>query len=151
MEDREKMKIAVKKLRGDANLPLYATEGAAASDLYASLDGPLTLKSGERKIVPTGIAMAVPDGFVALLCARSGLASKKGIALANGVGVIDSDYRGEIGVSLINLSQEDRTIEPGERIAQMMILPVFAASFEEAGSLPGTARGEGGFGSTGTK
>ena len=147
----EKIKIDVKKIREGAILPYYATEGAAAADLYAAPGAPMTLAGGERKIVPTGLSIARPEGYVALLCARSGLASKKGIALANGVGVIDSDYRGEIGVSLINLSAEPYTVHAGDRICQMMILPVTAAAFTLSDSLPETARGEGGFGSTGTK
>ena len=145
------MEIKVKQLREGARLPRLATEGAAACDLYALLDEPLTLRPGERRAVPTGIAIALPDkSAVAVVCARSGLALKRGLALANGIGVIDSDYRGELFVALINNDREPQTIESGERIAQLMILPVIAATYLPADELDETARGAGGFGSTGT-
>ena len=145
------MDIKVKSLREGARLPRLATEGAAACDLYALLDAPLTLAPGERKAVPTGIAIALPDaGAVAVVCARSGLALKRGLALANGIGVIDSDYRGELFVALINNDSQPQTVENGDRIAQLMILPVIAARYLPVDELDETARGAGGFGSTGT-
>lgn len=145
------MKVEVKKLRDSASLPVYATKGAAAADLRADLSEAVTLQPGERRVIPTGLAMAVPEGMAAILCARSGLASKHGIALANGIGVIDSDYRGEIGAALINLGKEPFRIEPGERICQLMLLSVGQVEFLPVDSLSETERGEGGFGSTGTK
>lgn len=146
------MKIKVKVLREGARMPHLATEGAAACDLYALLDQPLTLAPGQRYPVPTGIAIALPSkDCVAVVCARSGLALKQGLALANGIGVIDSDYRGEIFVAIINNDREEKVIENGERIGQLMILPVISAEYEEAESLDETQRGSGGFGSTGVK
>lgn len=146
------MKIKVKVLREGARMPHLATEGAAACDLYALLDEPLTLVPGQRYPVPTGIAIALPNkDCVAIVCARSGLALKQGLALANGIGVIDSDYRGEIFVAIINNDSEEKVIENGERIGQLMIMPVISAEYEEAESLDETQRGSGGFGSTGVK
>ena len=146
------MEIPVKILREGAHLPRRATAGAAACDLYALLEEPMVLQPGERKPVPTGIAIALPDsGTVAIICARSGLALKRGLGLSNGIGVIDSDYRGEIFVALTNNDRVPQTIENGERIGQLMILPVIAADFQPADSLDETERGAGGFGSTGTK
>lgn len=133
-------------------LPIYATSGAAGADLMACLDQTMTIKPGERAAVPTGIAMELPNpNLVALVFARSGLASKKGLALSNGVGVVDSDYRGEIKVLMINHGQEDVVIQNGDRIAQMLLLEVSKAIFTEVDELGDTARGEGGFGSTGEK
>ena len=143
------MEIKIKLTR-DMTPPAYATEGAAAVDLRAAVDTPVTIAPGERAQIPTGLAMAIPQGYVGIVAARSGLACKKGIALSNGIGVIDSDYRGEIGVSLHNTSSVPFTVERGERIAQMMFLPVAAVSFLPCEELEETARGEGGFGSTGT-
>ena len=146
------MNIPVKCLREGARLPHLATAGAAACDLYALLEEPITLAPGQRYAVPTGIAIALPDnGVVAIVCARSGLALKRGLALANGIGVIDSDYRGEIFVALINNDEKPQTIENGERIGQLMILPVIAATYVPVEALDETARGAGGFGSTGTR
>jgi dUTP pyrophosphatase len=146
------MEIKVKLLREGARLPHLATEGAAACDLYALLEEPVTLQPGERKPIPTGIAIALPDASaVAVICARSGLALKRGLGLANGIGVIDSDYRGEIFVALMNNDDKPQTVENGERIGQLMILPVIAAAYTVADELDETARGAGGFGSTGTK
>lgn len=146
------MQIKVKMLREGARLPHLATAGAAACDLYALLEEPVTLQPGERKPIPTGIAIALPDASaVAVVCARSGLALKRGLGLANGIGVIDSDYRGEIFVALINNDDKPQMIENGERIGQLMILPVIAAEYVVAEELDETARGAGGFGSTGTK
>ena len=136
--------------RPGANAPFYATPGAAAADLCAVLDAPLTLPPMGRAMVPTGLAIQLPGPeYVALVCARSGLAVKHGLALSNGVGVIDSDYRGEIQVGLVNLGSETYTLQPGERLAQLMILPVAQAAFVQADTLDETDRGAGGFGSTG--
>ena len=143
------MEIKIKLTR-DMSAPAYATEGAAAVDLRAAVDMPVTIAPGERALIPTGLAVAIPQGYVGIVAARSGLACKKGIALSNGIGVIDSDYRGEIGVSLHNTSSVPFTVERGERIAQMMFMPVATVSFLPAEELEETARGEGGFGSTGT-
>ncbi len=146
------MEIKVKILREGARLPHLATAGAAACDLYALLEAPVTLQPGERKPIPTGIAIALPDASaVAVICARSGLALKRGLGLANGIGVVDSDYRGEIFVALMNNDDKPQTIENGERIGQLMILPVIAAAYTVVDELDETERGEGGFGSTGTK
>ena len=142
-------KVKIKLMREGVNLPNYATKGSAAFDLCASIDAPITLVPGERRLIPTGIAISIPKGTVAILSARSGLSYKKGIAAANGIGVIDSDYRGEIFFSSINLSNEPYTVTPGERICQMMLMPVFSMNFTEVESLDETLRGAGGFGSTG--
>ena len=145
------MIVKIKKIRENANIPFYATEGSAGMDLAACIDEPLTLKPGERKAVPTGIAIALSSSdYVALVYARSSLGLKKGITLPNAVGVIDSDYRGEILVALVNISDEEYTISPGERIAQLVITPVIQASLECVDELPETERGTGGFGSTGS-
>ena len=142
--------VKYKVLDPRAKAPAYATPGAAAADLCAVLDAPLTLEPGQRAMIPTGLAIELPDaGCVALLYARSGLAIKHGLTLPNCVGVIDSDYRGEVRVGLINLSSEPYTIAPGERIAQLCIAPVLQAAFVQADALGDTARGAGGFGSTG--
>ena len=142
--------VHYKLLDPRAKAPAYATPGAAAADLCAVLDAPLTLAPGQRAMVPTGLAIELPDaGCVALVYARSGLAVKHGLTLSNCVGVSDSDYRGEVRVGLINLGGEPYTIAPGERIAQLCIAPVWQAAFVQADELGGTARGAGGFGSTG--
>lgn len=141
--------VFIKKMRENAVIPQYATEGAAAIDLVACLDAPLTLAPRERKLIPTGIAISIPKNTVAVLSARSGLSAKKGITAVNGIGVIDSDYRGEIFFSAINLSEESYTVTPGERVAQLMLLPVYTMALIETDSLDETARGQGGFGSTG--
>ena len=142
--------VKFKKMRPSAKLPSYATEGAAAIDLSAAIDEEITLAPSERRLIPTGIAISIPKNTVAILSARSGLSAKKGITAANGIGVIDSDYRGEIFFSAVNLSTEAYTITPGERVAQLMLMPVYAMSLVETDDLDKTARGEGGFGSTGT-
>ena len=144
-------KLMIKKLDERAKVPAFATEGAAGADLYVLLDEPLTLMPGERALLPTGIAMAIPEGLVGLVFARSGLAVKHGITLSNCVGVIDSDYRGELKIGVINQGGSAYTIEPFERVAQMVLTPFVAAEIEPAGSLPETKRGEGGFGSSGTR
>lgn len=144
------MQVEFKLTRPGAKAPAYATPGSAAADLCAVLQEPLTLPPMGRALVPTGVAIQLPGPqYVALVCARSGLAIKRGLTLSNGVGVIDSDYRGEVQVGLVNLGGEVCTIQPGERIAQLMILPVAQAAFREAEALGETQRGEGGFGSTG--
>ena len=135
-------------------MPAYATEGAAAVDMRAAIDEgtTVTIAPGERAMIPTGMAISLENAnVVAILAARSGLAIKSGINLANGIGVIDSDYRGEICVGLINKGQADFRIERGDRIAQLMFMPVFHANLIAAESLDETERGEGGFGSTGVK
>ena len=142
--------VRFRQTRPGAKAPFYATPGAAAADLCAVLDAPLTLPPMGRAMVPTGLAIQLPGPeYVALVCARSGLAVKHGLALSNGVGVIDSDYRGEIQVGLVNLGSETYTLQPGERLAQLMILPVAQAAFVQADTLDETDRGAGGFGSTG--
>ena len=141
--------IHVKLLRPGAKLPTYGSTQAAGADLYACLEAPVTIEPGKTAFIPTGIAMAVPQGCAGLIYARSGLACKKGLAPANKVGVIDSDYRGEIMVALHNHGKEPQTIGNGERIAQMIITPVLTPAYEIAQSLDDTARGTGGFGSTG--
>lgn len=144
--------VKLKKLRPDVQLPTYATNGSAAVDLRYAGDEIITIAPGERRLIPTGIAIAPETKeVVALVCARSGLASKRGLTLANGVGVIDSDYRGEIGAAMINLGSEPVELEPGERVAQLMFVPVITARFIETDELDETERGAGGFGSTGTK
>ena len=141
--------VAVKKLHPQAQLPAYGSEYAAGADLYACLTENVTIEPGATAFVPTGIAMEVPKSCAGLIYARSGLACKKGLAPANKVGVIDSDYRGEIMVALHNHGKEPQTIGNGERIAQMIITPVLTPAYEIAESLDDTERGQGGFGSTG--
>ena len=143
------MKIAITKLRDDAIIPAYQTIHSAAVDLVACLEGPVTLGSLERVVVPTGFAMALPAGYEAQIRARSGLSAKHGISIANGVGTIDADYRGEIGVILINLSNETFTIEPGMRIAQMVIDRHETVEWELVETLNETQWGASGYGSTG--
>lgn len=145
-------KVKIKKLNEFAKTPTYATDGSAAADLYAAMSENICVLPGERVLVPTGIAIDPCSAeIVSVICARSGLSSKKGIALANGIGVIDSDYRGEIKVALINHSEETFVVENGERIAQIMFLPVLHADFSVVEELDDTERGVGGFGSTGIK
>ena len=141
--------IPVKILREGAKLPTYGSAEAAGADLYACLEENVTILPGQTAFIPTGFAMAVPRGCAGLIYARSGMACKRGLAPANKVGVIDSDYRGEIIVALHNHGTEERTVVHGERIAQMVITPVLTPAYEIAESLEKTARGEGGFGSTG--
>ncbi|MEH6406992.1 MAG: dUTP diphosphatase [Leeuwenhoekiella sp.] len=133
------------------NLPNYETEASAGMDLRANLDNPITLKPLERAIVPTGLFIELPIGIEAQVRPRSGLAAKKGITVLNAPGTIDADYRGEIGVILVNLSQDEFTIESGERVAQLVIAKHERAQWAAVDSLSDTARGAGGFGSTGTK
>ena len=147
----QKIKLKVKKLDERAKLPAYGTAFSAGADLYALLDGSATILPGETFLVHTGLAMEIAEGYAGFVFARSGLALKKGLAPSNKVGVIDSDYRGEICVALHNHSAAEQTIEPYERIAQLVILPYTAAEFEQVRELSDTVRGEGGFGSTGRK
>ena len=142
-------KIRVKKLRANAILPTYGSVEAAGADLYACLEASVTIEPGQTAWVSTGIAMEVPKGCAGLVYARSGMACKRGLAPANKVGVIDSDYRGEITVVLHNHGTAAQTVEPGERIAQMVITPVLTPAYEEVEELSNTGRGQGGFGSTG--
>lgn len=147
----EKNLVKVKKLRPEAILPSYGSPSAAGADLYALPETEaVTFSPGETRLIPTGIAMEIPEGFAGFIYARSGIASKRGLAPANKVGVVDSDYRGEIMVALHNHSGSMQEIKKGERIAQMVIAPYLTACFEEAETLDETERGEGGFGSTGT-
>ncbi len=143
--------VPIKRLNEHATLPTYGSEYAAGADLYACITQNTTFAPGETKLIPTGLAMEIPAGYAGLIYARSGLASKKGLAPANKVGVIDADYRGEVMVALHNHSNTEVTIEPQERIAQLVITPYLAAHFEETSELSETVRGEGGFGSTGNK
>lgn len=142
------MKVKIKKLCPEAIMPSYQSKSAAGADLYALSDGDVVIKKGQTVLIKTGISMQIPEGYVGLIFARSGLATKMGLAPANKVGVIDSDYRGEIMVALHNHGENDATVKKGERIAQIVITPYLSAEFEE-GELDSTERGEGGFGSTG--
>ena len=145
-----KFKAVNQKIGREIPLPQFATAGSAAMDLHACVDAPVTLKAGERAVIPTGLAMALPSsGYVALVFARSGLGIRKGVCLSNGVGVIDSDYRGEIGVGLVNLGDAPYTVQPGDRIAQLMVVPVVQPAVTVVDDLDETERGAGGFGSTG--
>ena len=141
--------IKVKKLRPGAQLPTYGTAFSAGADLYACLEEPVTIAPGETKKIPTGLAMEIPVGFAGLIYARSGLGTRQGLAPANKVGVVDSDYRGEFMVFLHNHSAETRTVSHGNRVAQLLVTPVFTPGFEETDELTDTVRGAGGFGSTG--
>lgn len=146
------MQLKITRVSPTALLPTRATPGSAGYDLYADLSAPLTLKAGERALIPTGVAIALQSPeYGAFVYARSGLASRHGITLSNCVGVVDSDYRGEIKVPAVNLSAEDYAIQPGERIAQLVLHPVVPCELEEVSELDETPRGAGGFGSTGRK
>ena len=145
-----KIKALSPKIGTEIPLPKFATAGAACMDLCACIDAPVTLEAGARALIPTGIAIALPSAeYVALVFARSGLGIKQGVCLSNGVGVIDSDYRGEIGVGLVNLGQSAYTVQPGDRIAQLMVTPVVQPTVVQVSALDDTDRGAGGFGSTG--
>lgn len=144
-------KVNIKKLSSDAKIPSYGTDFAAGCDLYALTSEKISFMPGETKLIKTGIAMEIPTGYAGLIYARSGLASKRGLAPANKVGVIDSDYRGEIMVALHNHTNEVKEIDAYERIAQLVITPYVKAVFNEVDDLDDTKRGEKGFGSTGTK
>lgn len=142
--------IRFSKVRPGAVVPVYATEHAAGVDLHAALDAPLTLAPGERALVPTGLVLEIPDGYEGQVRPRSGLALKQGIALVNAPGTIDADYRGEVGIIVINHGREAVTFAPGDRIAQLVIAPVTRVAFSAAGELSATRRAAGGFGHTGT-
>ena len=137
--------------KGNQPLPVYATPQSAGMDLRANIEAPITLKSLERVLIPTGLYIALPDGYEAQIRPRSGLAIKNGITCLNTPGTVDADYRGEVGVELVNLSHDDFTVQPGERVAQMIINKVEQAAFIEVEVLDETERGEGGFGHTGIK
>ena len=146
-----KIKAVSPKIGGEIPFPYYASAGAAAMDLHACLVGAVTIPAGERRVIPTGLAIALPSAdYVALVFARSGLGIKHGVAPSNCVGVIDSDYRGEVMVGLQNSGDSDFTIQPGDRIAQLMVVPVVQAQIRMVPELDETQRGAGGFGSTGT-
>lgn len=143
--------ISVKKLDEKAILPTYGSEFSAGADLYALTDTEIVIQPGETKLIHTGLAMEIPEGYAGLIYARSGLASKRGLAPANKVGVVDADYRGEVMVALHNHSNIEQKIAPAERIAQLVVAPFLKATFEATDELSTTVRGVGGFGSTGTK
>ena len=145
------MRIRFKKLREGAREPVYGTPASAGADLYACLDEPVELLPGETILVPYGIAVEIPDGYVGLIFGRSGIAMRRGLAPSNKVAVIDSDYRGELMTAFYNQSPAPQRIEPGERVAQLVIVPYVQAAFEPSDALSDTGRGEGGFGSTGTR
>lgn len=145
-----KIKAVSPKIGAEIPFPYYASAGAAAMDLHACVEGPVIIPAGGRVTIPTGIAIALPSAaYVALVFARSGLGIKHGVALSNGVGVIDSDYRGEIAVGLHNSADAPYTVQPGDRIAQLAVVPVVRAELEQTDELDETGRGAGGFGSTG--
>ena len=145
------MNVAIKKLCPNAVIPSYGIEYAAGADLYACIDGELEIKPHSTVVIPTGIALELPLGYAGLIYARSGLATKKGLAPANKVGVVDCDYRGEVKVALHNHSDICQSVSSGERIAQLVITPYITAAFTVADELSPTVRGAGGFGSTGSK
>ena len=142
--------LKIKKLNDNAVIPSYGSPSAAGADLY-SAEEEIIIPAGETRIVHTGLAMEIPEGYVGLIYARSGIALKRGLAPANKVGVIDSDYRGEIMVALFNHSDKPQSVAAGERVAQIVITPYLTVNFIEADELDDTVRGAGGFGSTGTK
>ena len=143
--------LKIQRVRDNSDLPLpaYQSEAAAGFDLRADIHEEVLLSPGERAVVPTGVAMEIPVGFEGQVRARSGWALKKGVALVNAPGTIDSDYRGEVGVILINLGQDDLKIQRGDRIAQLVISPIIQPVIQEVSDLSATERGQGGFGSTG--
>lgn len=146
-----KTNIQIKKLNENAIVPTYGTAYSAGADIYALIEGKETIEPGQSKLIHTGLSFAIPEGLVGLVFARSGMASKRGLAPANKVGVIDSDYRGELMVCLHNHGAVAQTVENGERIAQISFVPYYTAQFEVVDELDTTERGQGGFGSTGTK
>lgn len=145
------MKINIKKLNEKAIIPAYGSAYAAGADLYACIENDVVIKPHETALIPTGIALELPVGYAGLIYARSGLATKKGLAPANKVGVVDCDYRGEVKVSLHNHSEIAQTVAVGERVAQLVITPYITAEFVTVDELSETVRGAGGFGSTGSK
>ena len=144
-------KIRIKKLNDNAVIPTYGTEFSAGADLYALPGDDIVIPAHATVMIHTGLSMEIPEGYAGLIFARSGLASKRGLAPANKVGVVDPDYRGEFMVALHNHTDEEKTVAGGERVAQLVIVPFITADFEVADALSDTVRGEGGFGSTGTK
>ncbi|MBQ2805731.1 MAG: dUTP diphosphatase [Clostridia bacterium] len=145
------MTVKIVKLQQNAHVPTYGSADAAGADLYACIDEAVTIQPSQTVLIPTGLSMEIEQGFAEFIYARSGLATKRGLAPANKVGVIDSDYRGQVMVSLHNHTEQPQTVEPGERVAQMVFAPVYQAQFCEVDALQETERGTGGFGSTGTK
>ena len=144
------MTVKILKLHQNARIPTYGSADAAGADLYACIDEAVTIQPSQTVLIPTGLSMEIEQGFAGFIYARSGLATKRGLAPANKVGVIDSDYRGQVMVSLHNHTEQPQTVEPGERVAQMVFAPVYQAQFCETDALQDTERGTGGFGSTGT-
>ncbi len=144
-------KILIKKLSKESVIPKYETDGSSGMDIAANIKKKIEILPGEKVIIPLGFSLSIPKGFEIQIRPRSGLAAKKGISVLNTPGTIDSDYRGEVKVILINLSKEKFIVENGMRIAQMIVSPVIQAELEEVKELPSTSRGDGGFGSTGTK
>ena len=145
------MTVKIVKLQQNAKIPTYGSTDAAGADLYACLEKPVSILPGQTVLIPTGLSMEIEQGFAGFIYARSGLATKRGLAPANKVGVIDCDYRGQVMVSLHNHTDQPQYVEPGERVAQMVFAPVYQAAFLEVDTLGETERGTGGFGSTGTK
>ncbi len=145
------IKILIKRLSKEVSLPKYETSGSSGMDLSANIDNNINIEPGETAVIPTGLALSIPNGFEVQIRPRSGLAAKKNISVLNTPGTIDSDYRGEIKVILINLGQDSFKVEKGLRIAQMVVSPVVQAQLTEVNDLSDTVRGKGGFGSTGTK
>ena len=137
------------KIGREIPLPYYATDGAAAVDLHACIDAPLTIPAGGQVVVPTGLAVAIPEGYVGIVAVRSSMGIRRGVTLSNAIGVIDSDYRGPLGVGLRNTAGTDYVLQPGDRMAQLMVLPVLRPEIRLVAELPETTRGAGGFGSTG--
>lgn len=146
-----KFDVRIKKLKENAKMPTYGSDFAAGADVYAAIDEAVTIEPGETKLIPTGLAFEIPEGYAGFVYARSGLASKRNLAPANKVGVIDADYRGEVMVALHNHGRVPQKVDEGERIAQMIIAPFVTANFIFCDELEDTLRGEGGFGSTGRK
>jgi dUTP pyrophosphatase len=142
------MNIQIKKISEDAKIPTRATDGSAGYDLYAHIQAPLTISPLERQLIPTGVSLSIPDGFVGLVCPRSGLALKQGLTVLNAPGVIDSDYRGEVQIILINLGSQAGVIEPANRVAQLLIMPVMEIQWTPVQELNTSPRGVSGFGSS---
>tara|TARA_B100000674_G_scaffold465964_1_gene449456 strand:- start:447 stop:884 length:438 start_codon:yes stop_codon:yes gene_type:complete len=143
------VKIKIKKLDSEVKIPIYKTEGSSGLDLMAFIDGPITIKPNSSELIPTGISIAIPEDTEIQIRPRSGLAAKSNISVLNTPGTIDSDYRGEIKIILFNHGTNDFVVNSGDRVAQMVLMPVLKANFEEVEILPDTIRGSGGFGSTG--
>lgn len=143
------IKALSEKIGREIPLPYYATDGAAAVDLHACIDGPMTIPAGGQVVAPTGLAVAIPEGYVGIIAVRSSMGVRHGITLSNAIGVIDSDYRGPLGVGLRNTTGEDYILQPCDRMAQLMVVPVLRPEIRLVEELPETERGAGGFGSTG--